>query len=97
MDVALCDAELSMRVGSGKPATSSVAPSGDDLWSPWHMSSALESHIKTIRRALCVAVSIAVTMNIHGCVFQPDSTAATSLFRERNFVLRAPQEASGCS
>jgi hypothetical protein len=65
VDVALCDAELSMRVGPTSAAAAGGAACDEALWSPWLLSFALESHIKSIRRSLCVAVSAAAVMDIH--------------------------------
>lgn len=75
VDVALCDAELSMRVDTSSAAAAAASAHQDDLWSPWHTSSALEWHIKSIRRSLSVAVSVAVTMDLHEYVYQPYAAA----------------------
>ncbi len=37
----------------------------DGVWSAWGTGQALESHVKCIRRSLCVAVSLVATMDIH--------------------------------
>ena len=72
VDVALHDAELSLRVG---------APPCDALWSPWSVSTALDAHVKAVRLSLCVALSLVATSGVRRCELLSSTFFGLSLSR----------------
>ena len=72
VDVALHDAELSLRVS---------APPSDALWTPWSISTALDAHVKAVRLSLCVALSLVATSGVHRCELLSSTFFGLSLSR----------------